>query len=479
MRTIDGGHFKVNMRRFLLSMGLLGSVFLAACQANSNGGPEGETQRVATAEQRPIEVVVSGTGRIEPEAQAFLSFAAGGNMGEVHVSVGETVNQETVLMELDLGSVDPSLISAEADLIQARQQLDELFDDNNQQVRLAEAERALAQAKDALEDAEYLRRVRQEGNRASESTIDTARAQVVIAQDVLNAAKARYDRQSGRPEDSVSRALALTRYASAIEERDAAQRSLNWYLGRPTEIQQAELDADVAVAEANLAKAQETVDTLKQGPDPDQVAAAQARLRSAEARFRQSRIEAPFEGTVLAVNYAVGDSVTPGQTAVVLADLSQLHVETSVDELDIASVEEGQSVSISLDALPEVELEGEVAEIDLAPGGTGASTEYPVRVALTSIDPRARVGMTVAIDITIAGKADALIIPNWALRFDADAGDVYVTIQGPSGLERRLVELGLRNELFSEVVGGLDPGDVVTISVTPQAPSFSGPFGGG
>lgn len=466
-------------RSIVLALGFIGLTLLAACQAGPPSADDEEMVRVAKVEQMPIEVTVSGTGSIEPLAQASLSFAATGNVGEVRVHVGDEIRQGAVLMELDLASLDPSLISAEADLIQAHQQLEDVLDENNWQIQLAEAEKALAQAKDALEDAEYTRRVRQEGNRASETTLENARARLLLAEDELDNAKAYFDQFSGRPKDSAARALAFTRYTSALENRDSAQRALNWYLGRPTEIEQADLDADVAVAEANLAKAQEQVDILEQGPDPDDVAAARARLRAAEARFEQSHITAPFDGTVLAVNYAAGDSVTPGQTAVVVADLSQLHVETSVDELDIAAVEAGQPVTLSLDALPDIELEGEVAEIDLVPESSGASTEYPVQVALTSVDPRARVGMTVALDIMVARKSNALVIPNWALRFDSEAGDVYVTIQGETGPVRRQVELGLRNELLSEVIDGLEAGETLTVSVTPQAPSFSGPFGGG
>lgn len=456
------------------------ALILVGCTAgpgrNAQGGAE---TRTATVEQGTIEVRVSGTGELEADALATLSFGASGTVGQIPVNVGDEVVEGDLLMALDQSSLDPSLASAEAERIQAQQRLDDLLNDANWKVDLANARQALAQARDALDNAQYIYRVRQEGNRASPETIRAAEAKLVLAKDRYQEAKAAYDQLSGRPSDDPARALALTKLESARQSRDSALRTLNWYKGSPTDIEQAQLEADVAVAEANLEKAQQRVDTLADGPDPDQVAAARASLRAAEARVNQSKLTAPFDGTVMAINYAVGDSAAPGQPAVVIADLNPLHVETTVDELDIAQVEVGQPVTLTLDALPDVTLSGQVAAIDLSPVQGSGSTEYPVRVNLSTVDDRARVGMTVALEILVASKDNALLVPNWALRFDSDTGSIYVMVDTPNGAERRDIKLGLRNETVSEVVSGLDPGAVVTVAVTPEAPSFPGPFGGG
>jgi len=453
--------------------------WLAGACAGANPAASIETSRTATVALQPIEVRVSGTGQIEAAAQAALAFPVQGIIGEVNVQVGDTVDSGQILMSLDLASLDPSLISAEADLIQADLQLEDLVDENNWLVALAEARKALAQAQDALEDAEYLHRVRQQGYRASEGTIDAAEARLLLAQNSYDRAKGAYDRLSGRPSDDEARAIALTNLEAARQSRDSALRTVNWYKGSPSEVEQAQLEADVALAQANLASAQELVEVLEEGPDPVQVAMAEARLRAARARFQQSHLTAPFDGTVLAVSYAVGDSVGPGQVAVQIADLTSMHVETVVDELDIAGIQLGQTVQVSLDALPDVSMVGEVAEIALAPTAGGTAAEYPLVVELIDVDPRTRIGMTVALEILVERKDQALVVPNWALRFDSEADEIYVTIQTPQGPERRQVELGLRNESESEILSGLEPGLVVTISVTPEAPSFQGPFGGG
>lgn len=472
-----------NRKNVIIALGLL-AVLAAAFWLffpRPNGDASAQTSaRTATVERGTIEVRVDGTGQIEPASLVTLSFSVSGNVGEVNVEVGDEVEQGDVLLALDPNTLDNSLLSAEAELIQARQQLDNLVDPANVRLQLAEARKELASARDALDDAEYLHRVRQEGNRASKETIEAAEASLVIAEHQVDLAKAAYDQLSGRDDDDPAKALARQELAGARQERDAALRSLNWYTGKPTELEQAQLEADVALAEARVADAQERVDTLEQGPDPQEVALAQARVRAAESRVEQFRLTAPYSGRVLAVYYQVGDSVTPGQPAVVVADMSQMHVVTGIDELDVASIETGQPVELTLDALPDVTLSGEVAHIDLAPASGSGTTEYPVQVDITSMDERARVGMTAAVSILAERKQDAVLIPNWTLRFDPTTNEVFVMVQTAEGPTRRDIRLGLRNDSVSEVVEGLTPGEVIVGTIaTEESGGFPGPFGGG
>lgn len=437
-----------------------------------------QPDRTATVERGTLEVWVAGTGEIEPVAQAALSFQVSGNMGVLRVRVGESVQKGEVLVELDPASLDPGLLAAPSELVAARQQLEELLDTPTG-TQLAQAQLAVAVALDSLDDAEYSWRVQQEGFRADGETVAAARANLVLAEEEVDQAEAAFNRVSGRRDDDPVKALARSNLAAARQNRDSVLRRLNWYTGRPNEIDQALLDGKVAVAEADLADARETLTELKEGPDPDDVIAAEARLASAQARVDQSRLVAPFDGTVVAVMVSPGDSVSPGTLGVVIADLRQLHIDTLIDELDIASVAIGQTVEITLDALPGVTLSGEVSEIDLVPWAGSATTEYPVVVDLTAVDGSARVGMTAALEILTARLDDVLLAPNWALRFSPQTGEVFVSVQRGGQFEQTTVTLGLRNDIYSQVLSGLSPGDVIGVVVTPEPPAFSGPFGGG
>lgn len=438
-------------------------------------------ERSATIERGDLDVWVTGTGKIQPAAQAMLSFKASGSVGQILAEVGQVVPAGAVLMELDQASLDANLISARADLITAQDNLDTLLDTPTAQ-QIAQAQLTIAQAADALEDAQYTWRVQQQGYRASQSTIDAAEARLLLAERELDRKKADYDHLSGRPSDDAFRAIALTELEAARQSRDAALRALNWYKGHPTEVQQGILDAEVAAAEADLKQAQETLDDLLAGPDPDEVAAARARLAAAQAVVDQARLVAPFEGTVMSLRYNPGDSVTPGELGAVLADLSNLHIDTTVDELDIAAVKEGQPVEITLDALPNQVLNGVVAQIDLAPASDTATTEFPVVVMLASAAGDVRMGMTAALSIQVAHKQDVLLVPNWALRLEPGSTDIFVRVLGPGPAVQQVpVELGLRSELFSEVLSGLSAGQVVGVPVSAEQPDFQGPFfvGGG
>ena len=153
-----------------------------------------------------------------------------------------------------------------------------------------------------------------------------------------------------------------------------------------------------------------------------------------------------------------------------------------MDELDteypallgIAQVSVGQPVEITLDALPGVRLTGQVAEIEPAPTSGTTTSEYPVRIELSSTEGSVRIGMTAALNILVARKENVVLVPNWALRLDPDTGEVFVMVQQGSRLTQAPVTLGLRNETHSEVLTGLEPGDMVGIVVTPEPPQGIG-----
>src|SRR3972149_1827741 len=137
-------------------------------------------ERTAIIERGDLDIWVTGTGKIQPAALVMLSFKASGKVGQILVEGGDVVPAGTVLMELDLASLDPSLISAQADLIAAQDGLETLLDSPTGQ-QIAQAQLAVAQAADALQDAKYTWRVQQAGYRANPDTIDAAEARLLAA----------------------------------------------------------------------------------------------------------------------------------------------------------------------------------------------------------------------------------------------------------------------------------------------------------
>lgn len=457
---------------------IVGGLIVAVLVLRSSPEPEAAVERTATVETGPLKVWVTGTGKVEPAAQAALSFKTTGTLGELAAEVGQLVEAGEMLASLDPGSLDAGLLGAEADLITAQQALDDLLEDPTAQ-QIAQGEMALAQARDNLRAAEYKWNSQQEGMRASSDTIRGAEARLTLAQVEVDQAKRAYDSVSGRSSDDPEKAMALTRLIAARADRDSALRNVNWYTGHPTEIQQAILDSDVAVAQADLLQAEQDLLDLRAGPNSDDVASAEARLRAAQAVVDQARLISPIAGTVMSVSHSVGDSIAPGEVEIVVADLRSLHIDTRVDELDVGQVMIGQNVEVTLDALPNVFLEGVVDGIDLAPELGTSGTQYPVRVELESVDDLVRVGMTAALSILVADEEDTVLIPNWALAFDSEAEEIFVFVVDGEKRQRRVLVLGLRNDTFSQVLSGLEAGETISASIEERPRGNGGLFFGG
>jgi HlyD family secretion protein len=203
-----------------------------------------------------------------------------------------------------------------------------------------------------------------------------------------------------------------------------------------------------------------------------------------------------MDGTVTVLDVKVGERTSAGQAAVVLSDLATFVVEVNLDEVDVAKVSVGQEAVVTLDAFPDEELTGEVTDIAPVASVQSGVVLYPVTVRLSPADPSAtdlgaasgqgvpaRVGMTANVEIVIASKADALIVPLRAIQ--SDGGKSYVWRQSSDGFEKVEVTLGVMSEIEVEITGGLSDGDVVSVVASPAQgggqPGWGpgGMFGGG
>jgi HlyD family secretion protein len=137
----------------------------------------------------------------------------------------------------------------------------------------------------------------------------------------------------------------------------------------------------------------------------DKLVLAQANLDYAKAQVAAAQyaldnydLKAPFDGVVEDINISVNQLVGPTTWAVALADTSQWYADTSdLGELDVVKVSVGQPVSVTVDALPGVTIDGAVTAITGAPTLQGGDILYKVRVLLKNPDPRLLWGMTVEV----------------------------------------------------------------------------------
>ena len=156
----------------------------------------------------------------------------------------------------------------------------------------------------------------------------------------------------------------------AINAQDALEEAQANFDGDESPVNQAELD----MAVARLALAEDTQSRLASGEgiDPDQLAAAEARLASAQATLISAQatlkaltLTASIDGTLIDLDIQPGQLVTANVPVITIADISDWVVKTdNLTEIDVTSISLGQKVEITLDALPNLSLTGEVTHIN-------------------------------------------------------------------------------------------------------------------
>lgn len=143
--------------------------------------------------------------------------------------------------------------------------------------------------------------------------------------------------------------------------------------------------------------------------------AAAKELADAKAQRESLIILAPCDGQIATLNVSEGDEITSGTLLGSILQGEDMSLTIAVDELDVVSVEQGQKVTITVDALSDVELEGEVYKI--APVGTnsGGVTTYDVELSFDANGTGVRSGMNATGEIEVASADDVLYVPVEAL----------------------------------------------------------------
>jgi multidrug efflux pump subunit AcrA (membrane-fusion protein) len=379
------------------------SLLVMSCSAAAEAQAE-TAEPVVVEEYVPT---VSVTGVVVPAHWASLSVTGSGVVEELAVVEGVEVEEGEILLQLSgKEQLEAAITAANLELIGAEQNLQDVYD--NSELMTSEAQFAMADAVDNLDDTEYHWQVQQEGYRADGEIIARAEANLVLAQNQVDRASSAYNRYSGRPNDDPSKALARANLADARLQRDSIQRNLNWYLGHPTEIEQAVLDAELALAEARLLVAEQEYQLVEAGPSPELMDLAQARLdnaraslSAAEQMLADSTLRAPYSGTITTIYIRENEFIGPGSPVMLIADLDSLQIETTdLSEIDVPLVEIDAPVTVTFDALPELILDGTVSSI-AQKASEGAGVNYTVIVQLESIPEEIRWGMTAFVDIDV------------------------------------------------------------------------------
>lgn len=447
----------------VVALVVVGGFFLVrGISGSRSNAAQAETVIVA---RGALTQVVNATGNVAPASRATLAFELSGRVAEVLVDEGDAVQKGQPLVRLDTADLELALRSAEASLRAAQARYEQAKAGPSAE-DIAAAEASLASA---IASYEKLKK----GPTADEVAI--AKANVERAEAVLKQAQAAYDRIAWRGDAGASpQALQLQQ---ATIDYQTALANYRLATAGPSE-------SALKAAEAQIAQARANLERLKRTPTPEDLAIAQSQVDSAQVAVDQAKrrldaatLRAPFDGVVEKVSVEVGQLVAAGTPAVVIADPSAFHITVAVDEMDVALVREGQAARITLDALPDTPIQGHVERIGLAGSQVTGVVAYDVRIAVDPTDAPLRTGMSATIDIVVAEKADALVLPNRAIRTDEKTGRRYVQVLRNGQTVRVDLKTGIRDERYTEILEGPAEGETVLITTVSSGEQLRSLFG--
>ena len=471
-----------------------------------------------------------GSGVVEPLQQATLSWETTGQVGGIHVAIGDFVEADQILLSINPKSISQSIFQAQVELIEAENALEDLG--NTTALEVANAQNAIALALETLDEAQddynaalspagealydavadaelalYQARTNEQLSNVSSSqqSLPSARATTDQAYRELQALQAIWDDDIGNQTEHLQTQIenATAAYDSARANQNAIQlqieldqetqadtvakaeetltdnvTNLNFALLGPDALKVETTAAALTLARTELADAEEKLADLLDGPDADDVLAAQAAILGAQMALDALYIRAPFAGEVIDIGYRTGDLIDEAQFAAIVATTGQLFLTMEVDEIKIAPMQTGQAASLEFDALPGVSLMGLVSHIGKQGFSSAGIVVYNVDVTLVETHPQLRLGMTAEVQVVTDVSDTALAIPLDALRFDNE-GEYVLSIARGDQTRINVITGDIVGEYAVLLSGDLEEGQRVVLEARTNTATGFGQFGPG
>ena len=271
---------------------------------------------------------------------------------------------------------------------------------------------------------------------------EDSRADVDLNERALEAAKAS-EREACLARDQAE--LDLGRYLKLREDNIVSQELLD----------QTRNARDIAVANCEAARAR--------------VQQSHAALKRATVNFAKTVLRAPFDGVITEVSTEVGEWITPSPPGVPIPPVIQLidpdaiYVEAPLDEVDVGKVYVNLPVRVTLDAYPGEAFVGRITRVaPFVRDVVDQNRTFDIEVELDDVEFSQRLlpGTSADVEVILDARADTLRVPSYALM---EGGRLLIL--NDEHLQAVSVETGLRNWEFTEVLGGLDEGAMVVVSL--------------
>ncbi len=453
---------------FLLVVAVIaaaGFVYMRYLRAPESDATAGIT--TAPIGRADIESTINAIGSLVPERQQMLLLNSAGTVAEVLVAQDDFVTEGQTLVRLDPRDLELSLEQARAALAVSEASLARASQPASAE-DIAAAEAALASAQANLADLSA---------GASSRDKQLARLSIDQAKNSLYGAQANRDSIKGSPISSPGQLAAAE---AQVLNAELAVKIAEINYGKLWEPVR---DSQLRAAEAQIAQAESTLARLKAQPSATdlavteaQVAQARVSVQAAERRLDDLEFSAPFTGTLATWSLNVGDRAAPGVAVGTLVDDSRYYIDLSIDETEITSIAVGSVTRITLDAHPEQQLLGAVSRVGLLGTSVSGLVNYAVRIEFEPTDLALKPQMTASVDIISDTRENALVVPNRALKRDAEGK--FVEILRGGEVVKLYITTGISSNEFTEVVSGLEEGQEIIIAKPRDAVISTGMFGG-
>jgi multidrug efflux pump subunit AcrA (membrane-fusion protein) len=438
---------------------------------------EEATVQTATARRGDIILYAAGAGSLIPAAEVDVSFEISDGIQEVLiellVGVGDKVEAGDVLARLDDSDRQDNLLDAQRDLREL-----------TSASTIALIEKELAQTKINLEKttSDLIGLISPAVYRAEEYleeyTVALADAKSTADSSPSDEADQRVKEAEQNLDWAISNLQAQQQYYQDVYLPDNFT-SYYWddgikveFIDAPTDAEIASVRAEASGDDASIVELEILLTALKNNEDlPEEAtgsrAAALRRARQAvddaQEDLEATSLIAPISGTITAV-YANESEKVGNEVMLVISDLIPPTLDAYFDESDWKNVREGYPVEVVFDVLPNLVYKGQVVHVD---PGLITQSNTTVISSLVELDTSPTgwddlpVGSAAGVDV-IGGRAEnAILVPVESLREISD-GEYAVFIMEDGEPRMRMVEVGLQDLIFAEIISGLKVGDVVT-----------------
>jgi len=412
------------------------------------------------------------------------------------------------LWESSLAQAKAALVSAEKAVNQAeksKKQLQEQFAQLRSvtiPLNIETVENNVAQAKASMQTAEldyrrqrnllaegYVARGELEASqarlataRSSLRTLEQRKSTLVRENQIqIQEMTARIEEADSRIEDAQARVeQARANLKLAEDNRFQVDVRSQEYQAAAAGVAQARADLQSAYAEAKQIEVRQREITAAAST----IVRNQAALSRAEMNLGFTRIDAPRSGVIITKNVEEG-TIIPSSRASIgstnaliqIGDISRLWIVCNVDETDIGQVNQGQKVTVKVDAYPSMLIDGKVIRIDPQAKVEQNVTLIPVTVEIDLPDERFKPGMNAECEFIVDEATNVLTVPNEALKENEGTFTVQKMVNGKPS-EPIQVEVGLAGQDATEVRSGVQEGDEVLVrTIEPEKPTTTNPFG--